>query len=504
MPQNIREVKGSFFTPKIWVKKSQEYLGKIFGDNWQDEYYIWECAAGTGNLLAGLKNKYRVWASTLDQPDVDTMHALIDGGLNLLHGHVFQFDFLNDNFDKLPQGLKEIIDNPEKREKLIIYINPPYAEAATAATVYGTGENKAKVSNLLLTHERYANYLGKAGRELFVQFLTRVYFEIGGCKIAEFSKLKTLQSPNFRSFRAVFLARLEKCFVVPAYTFDNVKGKFPIGFKIWDTEKKEEFKETVADVYDENGGYIGEKTYLSCDGVKTINDWLKNFVNTGAALAAMCCKGTDFQNAKYVNVNLPARLKGVGNSKGVTNFTITEKNFAYAAIYYSARHVLPSSWMNDRDQFLYPRDGWEADMEFRNNCLIFFLFNVNTQSAYGVNHWIPFSEMEAGAKEKFTSNFMNRYLKGKTFSPEARALLETGLALYQYYHVKIKENNSASVNASFYDIREFFQGRKENGAMNANSADETYSALMSRLRAAQKIVTAKIAPKIYEYGFLRK
>ncbi|MDR0760215.1 MAG: hypothetical protein LBF74_08905, partial [Treponema sp.] len=58
VPQNIREVKGFFFTPKIRVDKSKEYLAHVFGDNWQEEFFVWDCAAGTGNLLAGLTNKY--------------------------------------------------------------------------------------------------------------------------------------------------------------------------------------------------------------------------------------------------------------------------------------------------------------------------------------------------------------------------------------------------------------------------------------------------------------
>ncbi|MEI2711223.1 MAG: hypothetical protein V9E96_19730 [Chitinophagaceae bacterium] len=71
------------------------------GENWQEEYYIWDCAAGTGNLLAGLTNKYNIWASTLDQADVKVMHERIEHGANLLENHVFQFDFLNDDFSKL-------------------------------------------------------------------------------------------------------------------------------------------------------------------------------------------------------------------------------------------------------------------------------------------------------------------------------------------------------------------------------------------------------------------
>lgn len=72
--EDSRERKGAFFTPKIWVGLSQEYLTKAFGKNWQSEYYVWDCAAGTGNLLNGLTEKSRIWASTLDLQDVRVMH----------------------------------------------------------------------------------------------------------------------------------------------------------------------------------------------------------------------------------------------------------------------------------------------------------------------------------------------------------------------------------------------------------------------------------------------
>lgn len=74
VPQDIRERKGSYFTPQRWVELSQQYLALELGENWQEEYTIWDCCAGTGNLLAGLTNKYNIWASTLDKADVDVMH----------------------------------------------------------------------------------------------------------------------------------------------------------------------------------------------------------------------------------------------------------------------------------------------------------------------------------------------------------------------------------------------------------------------------------------------
>jgi len=194
VPQDIRERKGAFFTPRQWVELSQKYLTDYLGENWQDEYYIWDCAAGTGNLLAGLTNKYNIYASTLDQADVNVMHERIEHGANLLKNHVFQFDFLNDEFipqkkgGKMPDSLYEIISNEEKRKKLVIYINPPYAEAGTTRQRTGTGVNKENVSKGNKTHTKYKPIIKQAANEIFALFLIRIYKEIPQCKIAEIFK----------------------------------------------------------------------------------------------------------------------------------------------------------------------------------------------------------------------------------------------------------------------------------------------------------------------------
>jgi hypothetical protein len=99
---------------------------------------------------------------------------------------------------------------------------------------------------------------------------------------------------------------------------------------------------------------------------------------------------------------------------------------------------------------------------------------------------------------------MSVFLKGKTFSPEAEAVLDAGRELWKYYHAKITGNKTASVNASFYDIREFFQRRNNKGTMKTRSEDETYNALIGTLRETLGILTEKIRPKVYEYGFLKE
>jgi hypothetical protein len=239
VPQDVRERKGSFFTPGIWVELSQKYLADVLGNNWQDEYYVWDCAAGTGNLLAGLTNKYNIWASTLDKADVDVMHDRIENGANLLKDHCFQFDFLNDDFSKLPQGLQTIINDEKKRRKLVVYINPPYAEHGNRRTFAGEGEHKAKVSTTTKIYHTFNNIVGTATRELYAQFFLRIYKEIPDAKLASFSTPKFINAQNFLKFRNYFKAKYIKGFICKANTFDNVSGNFPICFFIWNLDIKE-------------------------------------------------------------------------------------------------------------------------------------------------------------------------------------------------------------------------------------------------------------------------
>jgi hypothetical protein len=503
VPQNIREIRGSFFTPAIWVEKSQEYIEKALGVNWQDEYIIWDCAAGTGNLLAGLVNKYNIWASTIDQPDVDTMHAMIDEGLNLLHDHVFQFDFLNDKFDKLPEELREIIEDDEKRKKLIVYINPPYAEATSAATVTGTRKNKAQVSTKHSVHTEYKDALGKAANEIFSLFLIRIAVKLQGSILAVFSKLKYINSLNFAKFRGNFSAKFLNGFMCCADTFDNVTGKFPIGFLIWQLSHNGydfQFPKTVKlDVLDNDGKRIAKKKFYN--GKESINKWIKEFDCIARdPIGFMSNPAPDFlsTNQPYITVTQGTRH--------FNYFVFKEKNLTEGCIYFAARLCIEATWINDRDQFLYPStDSHKNDKVFQHDCLMFTLFHGQNRisCADGINHWIPFSEQEVDARGKFKSNFMYNYIKDVKFSKEARKVLNSGLELWKYYHTKTKNNKTVSVNASFYDIREYFQGRNKNGKMNNSSADETYTKIIKNLRNNLNLLARRIEPKIYEYGFLK-
>jgi hypothetical protein len=530
VPQDVRERKGSFFTPRLWAELSQQYIADALGVDWQDEYYVWNCAAGTGNLLAGLTNKYNIWASTIDQADVDVMKDRIRNGANLLESHVFQFDFLNDEFSKLPEGLREIIKDPEKRRRLVVYINPPYAEAASATTKMGTGRNKDAVASGHRMSGQYMETLGRGINEMFAQFLIRIYIEIPSVVVAVFSTPKYVNSQNFSRFRDVFLAECKTGFVCKSDTFDNVNGAFPICFLVWDTSKKTRIESVSADILIHNNDLsgchkIGIKQFHANEKGRFIIDWLRKHFDrpTGlrpgvlvpdGSLAFLRMLGTDFQN----NAGVFITSKLTENDLRKTLFTlITKNNLMEMAAYFAVRKVIPHTWLNNSDQFLWPmEDTLDGDRDFLNDCLAFTLFHDKNRvrSADGANHWIPFREAEVDAKDKFDSSFMADYIGGKVkrgryaeaearrplvFSAEAAAVFDAGRELWRHYHAQ----PGAEVNASLYDIREHFKGRGESGRMNASSEDGEFNRLDAGLRAALKVLAKAIEPKIYRHGFLK-
>jgi hypothetical protein len=195
------------------------------------------------------------------------------------------------------------------------------------------------------------------------------------------------------------------------------------------------------------------------------------------------------------------------------------------AIYLAIRQVIRPAWLNNRDQFLHPNDLWMSDYDFQNDCLAYSLFEGQNKvtSKDNINHWIPFTEQEVNAKAKFESNFLTDFIKGKPtqdsikttlfdgsksivnkpllFSMESIAVFDAGRELWKYYHSQ--NDVDINVNASFYDIRAYFQGSNDKGRMNARSEDATYTKLIGELRNNLSVLADKIKPKVYEYEFLK-
>ncbi len=118
-----------------------------------------------------------------------------------------------------------------------------------------------------------------------------------------------------------------------------------------------------------------------------------------------------------------------------------------------------------------------------------------------VNHFIPYTEQAVGAPDRFESDFMVQYMRGKKFSKEASAVLEASKALWKAYfahtdvHAVRQELKLNRADVGWYQIRKALQSRNESGDFVPVSFDP--------FNTAYKPLTEKLQPMVYELGFLK-
>ena len=247
-----------------------------------------------------------------------------------------------------------------------------------------------------------------------------------------------------------------------------------------------------------------------------------------SALGYLLSNGNDVQHSSQQT----AMLSSVYNTGG--GFYVTKENIWQAAIIFTVRRVIKPTWLNDRDQFLQPTE--PLTEEFKTDCLIWMLFNRCQRTASAndlewngkkwsiVNHFIPYTEAEVNAPDRFESDFMVQYLtspipsKGgaqsdetntvsentrlSTMSAEAKQVYEAGKILWQAYfqHTDVRsvrdELKLNRADVGWYQIRKALQAR--------NSSSDYPPVSFKPFEEAYKALTEKLQPMVYELGFLRK
>ena len=539
IPIDERSFKGAFYTPLIVVDKAYDKLTETLGKNWQKEYIVWDMCCGVGNLEVKHSNPRNIYMSTLDSADIDVMKAT----KTCVAAQRFQYDYLNDDItddgkldytltNKIPQSLRQAIADGKK---ILVLINPPYAEATNRGFLGEdvTGAENKKTGVAKTNMSKHMSTYGKASNELFIQFLARIAIEIPTATIAMFSTMKYINAASCEKFREVWNAKYLGGFVVHNQAFDGMIGKFPIGFLIWKTNQNEVSKTTIVevkvDVLDKNVNPIGEKTFYNYPGSKYLNVWFKrpkankefvlpikntispatakSFVNAWSdkAIGYMHCNGNDVQQTEQLTT-LYSSTFSAGHG-----FYINAENLEHASIVFSVRRLVKQTWLNDRDQFLQPTS--QLTDVFKNDCLIWMLFNRCNKTASAndlewnnktwsiVNHFIPFTEEEVNAPERFESDFMVQYLADKKLSNEAQLVLEEGKVLWKAYfeHTDVRalrdEFKLNRADVGWYQIRKTIQAR--------NSSSDFAPVSFKSFENAYKALTEKLQPLVYELGFLK-
>lgn len=537
IPLDERSFKGAFYTPLHVVDKAYDKLTEVLGKSWQKNYIVWDMCCGVGNLEAKHSNPRNIFMSTLDQADIDMMKSV----KTCAAATRFQYDYLNDDITddgridysltgKVPQGLRQAI---AEGRKILVLINPPYAEASNAGNTGLKDGDENKTGVALTKVGRWMKQVdySYAARELFAQFVARISIEIPNATLAMFSTLKYVNAPNFEKFRQLWNADYQGGFLVHSKAFDGLKGDFPIGFLIWKTHQfapKKPMQEITAEILNKDAQEIGDKTLYNIPSTTFLNRWiprsktdgmnipLKNAVSVQTnhakvtswvsnGIGYMYCNSNDPQHAPQQTVIYSSVYAG-GNG-----FHITPENLWQIAVVFTVRLLVKHKWMIHNDQFL--QSDKPLSDEFKNDCLIWMLFagknctagaddlEWNGQRWSLVNHFIPFTESEVNAPDRFESDFMVQYLAEKNLSPEATAVLQAGRTLWQIYFsttdvYSVRDNlklNRSDV--GWYQVRTALARREEQ-----RDKIETGFAVFN---STYTTLTSKLAPMVYDLGFLK-
>lgn len=237
---STRRYRGDFWTPAVWAEAGADYIARIAGPNWRDEFVVWDCCCGTKNLTRDLSFKH-LYCSTLHRQELMVADRYNKDACS------FQYDFLNDDPELSPYSNPAHLKMPAKLfedlkagRDFVFFINPPFA---TANEMGAKGEHKASVAKTGINDQMLKDGMGKASQQLLCQFFYRIIkikrdFNLGRVILGSFFKPVFLTpSAYFAEFRDLLFKNFgyEKGFLFPAGDFSSVSVKWGVAFGVFDS-----------------------------------------------------------------------------------------------------------------------------------------------------------------------------------------------------------------------------------------------------------------------------
>ena len=448
-----RRFHGDFWTPKIWVDKAHEMIEDALGEDWKENYTVWDPACGSKNLT---RDYYfnDLYCSTLHQEEID-----ISSDYNP-EANTFQYDFLNDdvvnmhtdqgifNVDilemtddqisqcyKLPVGL---VNSLKAKKPMVFLANPPYGQATSGQGI----KHKEGISNNTLIGSLMSG-MGHAKNELYTQFIYRVqllakkfgYTDKDDLHFFFFNK-GFLTSPNFKIFVDGLTEQFHynNGFMLNAGEFNGTSSAWGIIFSHWSLQGEKNQKEFIFDVLESTKDDQIEKITswigFSDRSRKTINGFPKRkFINldTTAPFTKNGLESPDQINTRgkvydewigYLSQDA-SNIQGSDKYTGIYTLglkrgqgtTIIKDNIVHSSMVFSicrsvqediAEHKL--LWVRDKDIFTAPSDELAQDAEFTADCMVYSLFDrqsnqsslrnyeYNGNKYRVINEFFPFSK----------------------------------------------------------------------------------------------------------------
>ena len=523
-----RRNQGEFFTPYLWVNKGHDYISSIYGKDWKEKYVVWDTAWGTGNLTRDYVFK-ELYASTLNQSDIDIANQM-NYNPNAIK---FQFDFLNDPYESLPEGLRRAI---ESGKQIIVLMNPPYGTARTDKNISNSKTNIGKTN---VNSEMLNKKLGESSKQLYSQFLFRVVENFKIKNIAMFSPSLFLTTKSYNEFRKIIFKDIKVVggFIMNAKEFDGT-SEWPILFSIIKDGEEVKTFDLLESEDNDKIIKIGEKILnytnieRACDWVKVKNKSDKVIVpNLSSALQTkntnkksdegMICVLNNGTNRIEKNEKECAFLSSMYS--GNIGVTVTDENFKKATMLFTARKSIKPTWLNMRDEYYTPNINHLDYKFFENNSIVYSIFNNRSyqsslrQVTYNDRLWNIKNEFFWMSKEELMdisnqNNYNELYNDARTDSDRyVYDLLFGEERIYEQLSDEAKDVlDSASnlVRLSFGIRRNFADNTNHLNSWDAGYAQlkllwkEHYPEQFKEFREKYKVFEDKMRPLVYELGFL--
>ena len=435
---DTRRRRGDFYTPEVWVNEAHKLLEKHLGNDWKDNYVVWDCCCGTKNLTADRRFK-NLYCSTLSKGDLDISQDRNKEALS------FVYDFLNDDvydFEKYCEtrdinllldsklfeatykvvsetefsnyivGVKrsgeyrvsELLDSFVKGKDVLFLINPPYKNNSSVKSMAGNVEEA--YSQDTNVRKLMGEFKVSPTDDLYLQFLFRIcrFQELfGSVKIGLFAPSSLLVSEDKKKYRKYFLSYFSynDGYVIQANQFAQVKGHWSIAFTLFDSFDKtvsvEKFLYSLKELSSLNiSTDVGEKLFYSMDSKEPASKWVElskrvtsdNFITLPCVSSAINITN----KSKNCLLNLVGCLCVNGNkietnqervclfssSGGINGWKyvgITDENFLNVCSYFSARRLIISSWKSWQDEYMVPNTEHSLYSQWEKDCIVYSLFN---------------------------------------------------------------------------------------------------------------------------------
>lgn len=528
-----RRNKGEFYTPTLFVDYAHKMISEQFGEDWKERFVVWDNCSGTKNLTRDYYFK-ELYCSTLEKAELEISERYNKEAV------AFQFDFLNDSLDKLPEGLKEALEN---NKPIIFFINPPYATAGVKGA-----DSKKGCAKTMINEQMLKDKIGGCSQNLYAQFLYRIMmikeqYNLTNCHICLFSPTLFLTGSSWKGFRNGFLNDFSFVDAVQfkASHFADVADNWGISFSIWNSgvnADNSNFNYKLIDNIDGEIEVVGEKDVYNIDGLTAASEWAKTtekrnkveFPNMSSGILVKD-KETKWDEGAFGYIYTDGSNNVDKNTQGVSMFStpfsnahgysMIDDNFTKCTALFSARKLIEKNWVNSKDEYLAPNEEHPQYQEFVNDSIIFSLFHsASNQSSlrnidYKGKKWDIKNEFFFMSKNEildlaneygfdFTFNDANvsneRYvytlLQNIELSNEAKVVLDKAIELtkksFRYRELFNDEHPEYQIlnwDASYYQLKAMW---KEYMPQEYKEFTELYKKLADKMR-----------PMVYELGFLK-